>query len=86
MPQYHGPSVRELEIQVLDAEVATKAILDTPKLQPASVARLVALDEAIITELRTLEEAGEASSPEADRLRQLHDRMLETLRSISAEP
>lgn len=79
-------SQRDFEIQVLDAEVAINAILQTPKLRPASITRLVVLDEAIVSRLRTLEEAGEASTEGAETLRQLHERMLETMRSISADP
>lgn len=68
-------SQRDFEMQVLDAEVAINAILQTPKLH-----------EAIVSRLRTLEEAGKASAEEAETMRQLHERMLETMRSISVDP
>ena len=84
MPGYHKPSFRDLEIQVMDAEVATSALLDTPKLQPASVARLIALDEAIVAELRQVEE-GQSESVEANKLRELHGRMLLMQRRISTD-
>jgi hypothetical protein len=84
MPRHDTTSIRDLEIRVLDAEVAAEAILDTPKLQPAS-ARLVDLDEAIVAELKRLEEGGADAGPKAEKLRALHSRTLDTLRSISAE-
>ena len=79
------PTARDLEMQVVDAEIATQAILQTPRLQPASIARLVTLDEAIVASLKALEESGAGASAEADTLRQLHQRMLDTMRRISAD-
>ena len=81
-----GVACERSQDEVLDAEVAINAILQTPKLQPASITRLVSLDEAIVSRLRTLEEAGKASAEEAETMRQLHERMLETMRSISVDP
>ena len=80
-----SPSERDLEMQVLDAEIATHAILQTPRLQPASIARLVSLDEAIVARIKMLEEAGAGATEEAGNLRQLHQRMLDAMRRISAD-
>ncbi len=86
MAEVDTRAFRDLEIQVMDAEVAITTILETPKLRPASIERLVTLDEAITTELSALEGAGKGSGPEADALRQLHKRMLDILRRISGKP
>ena len=79
------PTQRDLEIQVLDAEIAVHAILQTPRLQPASIARLVALDEQIVARLRALDHSAASEAEEVANLRELHHRMLDTMRLISAD-
>lgn len=73
----------ELERLVLDAEVASGAILDTPKLQPASLGNLVALTETITNALNEVEEAYGSHSDEAKKLRNLQKRMFAILRQLS---
>ena len=80
-----NPTQRDLEIQVLDAEIAVHAILQTPRLQPASIARLVALDEQIVARLRALDDSAASETEEVATLRELHHRMLDTMRLISAD-
>ena len=79
------PTERDLEMQVLDAEVAVHAILLTPRLQPASITRLVTLDEQIIARLKQLDDTGAGETEEAINLRELHRRMIDTMRRISTD-
>lgn len=75
-------SSADLERLVLDAEVAADAILQTPRLQPASLANLVTLAETIADELNALD-GDDTRTDDADKLRALQKRMFAILRQLS---
>ena len=82
MPNKEAPLLpSELERLVLDAEVATDAILETPKLQPASLGNLVGLAETIADELDARVRQGD--TVQAHALRDLQKRMFAILRRLS---
>ena len=83
MPQrVEDLSSADLERLVLDAEVAADAILQTPKLQPASLANLVTLAETITDALNALD-ADATRTDDAEKLRALQKRMFAILRELS---
>jgi hypothetical protein len=79
-------SPRDLERLVLDAEVASGAILDTPKLQPATLNNLVTLTEVITDTLNEAEQVGGSRAAEIQTLRDLQKRMFTILRRLSGAP
>ncbi|RYG98335.1 MAG: hypothetical protein EON58_07445 [Alphaproteobacteria bacterium] len=85
MPQYYPLRLSDMERHVLDAEAAADALLETPRLQPASLSNLAELAELITEALRALETGGDDDTPEVAQLRDLRVRTLNVVKRLSAQ-
>ncbi|RYG86446.1 MAG: hypothetical protein EON59_09945 [Alphaproteobacteria bacterium] len=70
---------------MLDAEAAADALLETPRLQPASLSNLVELAELITEAMSAVVTGGGDDTREAARLRDLRVRTLNVVKRLSAE-
>ncbi len=75
MVDHSVPTLDNIERHVLDAEAASAAILEAPRLRPASLANLERLSGLIVSRLDWLEATGEGGGQEATNLRDLKSRV-----------